>query len=82
MFADLLDYDDSRELTRISGPTLLIWGDDDPLVSREMQAVLADRIPHAELIVYPAAGHTPRWDDTQRFSRNLAEFVERVQASS
>ena len=81
MFAGLLDYDDLRELTRISGPTLLIWGDDDPLVPREMQAVLADRIPHAELIVYPAVGHTPRWDDTTRFSRDLAEFVERVQAS-
>ena len=81
MFAGLLDYDDTHELTNISAPTLLIWGDHDALVPREMQAVLADRIPHAELIVYPAVGHTPRWDDTHRFSRELAEFAERVQAS-
>ena len=80
MFTGLLDYDDTSELTRIAAPTLLIWGDDDALVSREMQDVLADRIPHAELIVYPGAGHTPRWDDSKRFSEDLAAFVERVHA--
>ena len=80
MFSGLLDYDDTPELTRVGAPTLLIWGDDDPLVSREMQEVLADRIPHAELIIYPAVGHTPRWDDSQRFSGDLAAFVERLQA--
>jgi non-heme chloroperoxidase len=77
MFAGLLDYDDMRELTRVGAPTLLIWGDDDPLVSREMQEVLARRIPQAELIVYPSVGHTPRWEDSQRFSEHLAAFVER-----
>lgn len=81
MFAALLDYDDTSELTRISAPTLLIWGDDDALVPREMQAMLADHIPRAELLVYPDVGHTPRWDDTQRFSRDLEDFVERVDAS-
>jgi pimeloyl-ACP methyl ester carboxylesterase len=78
MFASLIDYDDAHELTRIGSPTLLIWGDDDALVPREMQAVLAHRIPRAELIVYPAAGHTPRWDNPQQFSRDIAAFAERV----
>ena len=80
IFSGLLDYDDTSELTRVGAPTLLIWGDDDALVPREMQEVLTDRIPHAELIVYPAVGHTPRWADPQRFSEDLAAFVERLQA--
>ena len=80
MFTELLAYDDTNELTRISAPTLLIWGADDTLVPREMQAMLADRIPHAELIVYPAVGHTPRWDDPQRFSADLTTFIDRLQA--
>jgi pimeloyl-ACP methyl ester carboxylesterase len=79
IFCGLLDYDDTSELTMVSAPTLLIWGDDDTLVSREMQEVLADRIPDAELIVYPAVGHTPRWHDPRRFSDDLAAFVERLQ---
>ena len=80
MFTELLDYDDTNELTRVSAPTLLIWGADDTLVPREMQAMLADRIPHAELIVYPAVGHTPRWDHPQRFSGDLTTFIDRLQA--
>ncbi len=79
MFSGLLDYDDTSELASVGAPTLLIWGDDDALVSREMQDVLTDRIPHAELIVYRAVGHTPRWVDPRRFSEDLAAFVERLQ---
>jgi pimeloyl-ACP methyl ester carboxylesterase len=78
MFLRLLEYDDTSELTRVGAPTLLIWGEDDALVSRETQEVLADRIPRGELIVYPAVGHTPRWDDPRRFSDDLAAFVERL----
>ena len=61
MFADLLTYDDVAELERIDAPTLLVWGDADTLVTRTMQDVLAERIRHSELIVYPGVGHTPRW---------------------
>lgn len=80
MFTELLDYDDTNELTKIGAPTLLIWGDHDPVVPRAMQAALADDIPHAELIVYPSVGHTPRWDDPQRFSEDIAAFVGRLHA--
>lgn len=80
MFTELLHYDDTNKLTRITAPTLLIWGADDTLVPREMQAMLANLIPHAELTVYPGVGHTPRWDDPQRFSRDLTTFIDRLQA--
>ncbi len=80
MFTGLLDHDDTDELASIGAPTLLIWGADDALVSRGMQAILTSRIPHAELIVYPAAGHTPRWDDPQRLSRDVEASVERLPA--
>lgn len=77
MFSRLLEYDDTAELPNIHAPTLLIWGDADPIVSREMQNLLAGRIPSSELIVYPAAGHAPRLEDPGRFSTDLATFVER-----
>jgi len=78
MFSELLGYDDMAELTKLDAPTLLIWGDADALVSREMQDVLEDRIPNAELIVYSAVGHTPRWEDPRRFSEDVATFVARL----
>lgn len=76
MFSDLLKYDDVAELTRLTAPTLLIWGDADRLVPRTMQELLVTRIPTAELRVYSGAGHTPRWDDPQRFGDDVSAFVE------
>jgi pimeloyl-ACP methyl ester carboxylesterase len=78
MFSKLIEYDDTTELRNLDVSTRLIWGDRDSIVSREMQDVLARRIPVSELTVYPGAGHTPRWDDPRRFSEDLAAFVERL----
>jgi non-heme chloroperoxidase len=75
MFAGLLAYDDLDDLGRISAPTLLIWGDHDSLVGRNMQEHLAAAIPGAELLVYPGIGHTPRWEDPSRFADDLAAFA-------
>jgi non-heme chloroperoxidase len=77
-FAGLLRYDDVVELPRIEPPTLLVWGDADSLVSREMQDHLARSMPGAELLVYKGLGHTPRWEDPGRFSSDLRTFVGRV----
>jgi pimeloyl-ACP methyl ester carboxylesterase len=77
MFSQLLDYDDTAELTGIAAPALLTWGDRDTLVAREMQEALVDRIPNAELVVYEGAGHTPRWEAPQRFADDVAAFSQR-----
>ncbi len=63
MFAGLLHYDDITEFERITTPPLFVWGDDDRLVGRDMQTLLARRIRGAVLLVYPGFGHTPRWED-------------------
>jgi pimeloyl-ACP methyl ester carboxylesterase len=77
MFLALLAYDDVVEIGRITQPTLLVWGDADGLVTREMQDMLAERIPNSELRVYTGVGHTPRWEDPTRFAAEAAAFVER-----
>jgi non-heme chloroperoxidase len=76
MFTDLLHYDDMAELKRITAPTLLVWGDNDTLVSRDMQDQLVSHIPNANLVVYPGVGHTPRWEEPSRFSNDLAVFAQ------
>jgi pimeloyl-ACP methyl ester carboxylesterase len=76
MFAELLAYNDLQEIERIVAPTLLVWGDNDNLVSRDMQAMLAERIPTAQLLVYPGVGHTPRWEQPIRFAADLNAFIE------
>ena len=75
MFAGLLAYDDLADIERITARTLLVWGDADRLVDRDMQTMLAERIPGAELVVYPGVGHTPRWEDPTRFAADVASLL-------
>jgi pimeloyl-ACP methyl ester carboxylesterase len=77
-FANLLEYDDTSEVTHIESPTLLVWGDADPLVSRDAQEYLSRAIPDATQLTYHGLGHTPRWEDPKRFSRDVARFARRV----
>ena len=77
-FAGLLRYDDMTELGRIAAPTLLLWGDADGVVSRDMQDQLVRSIADAELRVYDDVGHTPRWERPAQFSRDLVGFLHRV----
>lgn len=81
-FTALQTYDDRAELERIAAPTLLVWGSADPIVSREMQDELVERLRGAELRVYEGAGHTPRWEEPSRFAADVAAFVEAAVGSS
>jgi pimeloyl-ACP methyl ester carboxylesterase len=78
MFAELLVHDDLTELTTISAPTLLVWGDADGVIDRAMQENLEEHISDAQLVVYDGAGHTPRLEEPTRFAGDVASFVERT----
>lgn len=75
MFSALSTYDDLDELDRITAPVLLLWGDRDGLVDREMQAKVCEVIRWAKLIVYHGVGHAPRWEDPARFAADVTTFV-------
>jgi pimeloyl-ACP methyl ester carboxylesterase len=75
MFTSLLDYDDSSELWQLSMPTLMVWGDLDQLVTPAMQETLKSELSRAELRVYEGAGHTPRWEQPERFAADVASFT-------
>lgn len=76
-FAGLLHYDDLTEVGNIDTPTLLVWGDADPLVTRDMQDKLTTLLTASELLVYPGAGHAPRWEEPSRFAADLVAFTRR-----
>jgi non-heme chloroperoxidase len=81
MFASLVEYDDIRELAEVRAPAMLVWGDTDSLVTREMQDELLGLIPSAELVVYEGVGHTPRWEQPERFAQDVTAFASRVLSS-
>ena len=73
----LVAFDDAADLGRITASTLLIWGDQDAVVSREEQQRLTEMIPDARLKVYRDTGHSPHWERPERVAADLATFTRR-----
>jgi non-heme chloroperoxidase len=71
----LLGYDLTRHRGRISCPTLLVWGPYDGFFGADQQEALLDAIPGARLRIYEECGHSPHWEEPERFARELAAFV-------
>ena len=67
----LVVFDDGADLGRITAPTLLIWGDQDAVVSREEQQRREDAIPDARLKAYPHTGHSPHWERPERVAADV-----------
>jgi non-heme chloroperoxidase len=73
----LLQEDPSGELSKISAPTLILWGDRDDL-TRGDQQTLGGAIPNSRLVVIPEAGHMAYWEQPGRVASELATFVEEL----
>lgn len=68
------DY--SAELSKITAPTLIVWGDQDARYPRGEQEALASAIAGSRLLVYHGAGHLLHWEEPQQFASDLVTFVE------
>jgi pimeloyl-ACP methyl ester carboxylesterase len=62
------------ELRRLTVPTLLIWGDYDPVGTVKVALATARLIPKAQLEVLPA-GHVPWLGNPDRVSELMSKFV-------
>ena len=67
--------DFSAQLTTIRVPTLLVWGDRDAFTGRAEQDGLTQSIAGSRLAIYAGAGHSPHWEEPQRFADEIAAFV-------
>jgi poly(3-hydroxyalkanoate) depolymerase len=63
-------------LSRIPHETLVISGDDDPLVPVVNAQMLAQRIPRARLEIVERAGHLFLWDDAVNLAPRIGQFVD------
>ncbi len=68
-----------ERIDEVGVPSLLLWGDADPIVSRAMQDDLAEALgAGARLEVYPGAGHSPHWEEPRRSAGDIAAFALRT----
>jgi pimeloyl-ACP methyl ester carboxylesterase len=64
----------NKDLRRLAAPTLMIWGDRDPVVPVAQARAAAAEIPNCRLEVLPA-GHVPQLGNPDRVAALLEDFA-------
>jgi pimeloyl-ACP methyl ester carboxylesterase len=57
-------------------PTLIVWGDADPIIPVDHAAAAHDAIQGSRLEIFEGVGHYPHCEAPERFVEVLTEFVE------
>jgi len=73
-----LMHDTVNRLKRITVPTLIMSGDDDPLVPPKNSQILKELIPHAELIFFPGKRHCFFIEEAERFNQTVISFLKSI----
>ncbi len=74
--AGLIEDRSHREFGAIAAPTLLLWGEEDTILSRADQETMLAAIPNARLVRFPGLGHVFYLEDPERVAGTFVAFVE------
>lgn len=68
----------AEEVSKITAPTLLVWGNNDtitpPFVGEEFHKL----IPNSKLLFIDECGHAPMMEQPEEFNRYLSEFLQEI----
>ena len=57
-------------------PTMIIWGDQDPVIPVQHGRDAHELIPNSRYLELPGAGHWSMLDEPERLARELTDFIE------
>jgi pimeloyl-ACP methyl ester carboxylesterase len=72
---ELLRSDWLPQLGSITAPTLVVWGAEDTITPLPIGERIAATVPDARLTVLPGAGHSPMWEQAERFNAEVMGFL-------
>jgi pimeloyl-ACP methyl ester carboxylesterase len=75
--AACLTFDFYDRLAQIQAPTLVINGEDDALIPSENSRIMAERIPGAELVLFPKTGHLYFDELPEESAETVIDFLRR-----
>ncbi|MBI2911894.1 MAG: alpha/beta hydrolase [Chloroflexi bacterium] len=64
-----------RRLRRVRVPTLVVWGENDPLLPLDHGRAYTGGIPGARLATIPLCGHSPQSERPQELARLVLDFL-------
>ena len=71
-----MDFTRDRRLTRLSTPTLVIWGRDDKVNKPSGAAMLGRRMPNADVLLTANTGHWVQWERADFFNAVTTAFLK------
>lgn len=71
----LSDVTMTKDLSRISCPTIILCGDQDTLKPLKFSALMANHIPNAEFVILPNCGHVAIYEQPHALNSCLLGFV-------
>jgi pimeloyl-ACP methyl ester carboxylesterase len=63
-------------------PTLILWGERDPMIPAAHGIAAHEQIPHSRLELFADAGHYPFEEDPARFAEVLHDFIATTEPST
>lgn len=73
---DMIKADYRADLAEIDLPTLLIYGRKNNVpIPSELGAWIAIQIPASRLELFMDSGHSPFWEEAEKFNKTLSDFV-------
>jgi pimeloyl-ACP methyl ester carboxylesterase len=69
-------HDIRADLARVHVPTLLVWGERDPLVPAELAEEWTRALPDVRLVVLARAGHVPMFDAPADLGDAIRMFLD------
>ena len=57
-------------------PTLIVWGDRDPIIPMAHGIAAHEAIPGSRFEIFEGAGHYPHCEQPERFAEVLVDFLE------
>ncbi|GAA0893093.1 proline iminopeptidase-family hydrolase [Fulvivirga kasyanovii] len=73
---DLASFDLYDDLRKVSVPTLIIYGEEEPAATLSGKA-LEEAIPHAKLAIIPRSGHFPFVEQPELYFSTIEQFVKK-----
>ena len=70
-----MDFTRDRRLSTLETPTLVIWGRDDKVNKPSGAAMLAERMPNADVLITANTGHWVQWERADFFNTVTTAFL-------
>jgi pimeloyl-ACP methyl ester carboxylesterase len=80
--ASIIDFDIRPKLASILQPTLILWGEKDPIAPLRDAEYLKSKLSQATLTILEGCGHSPMREQPARFDREVGKFLQAEELGS